>query len=56
MDFSNNSNLKDYLRKKEMALEAKKANRNKIVKEQNRQSWLKYQDFLRNQLAANYEK
>jgi len=55
MDFSNNSNLKDYLRKKEMALEAKKANRNKIIEEQNRQSWLKYQNFLRNQLAANYE-
>jgi hypothetical protein len=55
MDFSNNPNLKDYLHKKEMTLEAKKAIRNKIIEEQNRQSWIKYQDFLRNQLAANYE-
>lgn len=55
MDFSNNPHLKNYLRKKEMELKAKKANRTKLDEIQSRQSWIKYQDFLRNQLAANYE-
>ena len=55
MDFSSNSHLKDYLRKKEMESEAKKANRNRIVEQQNRESFLKYQDFLRSQLAGDYE-
>lgn len=53
MDFSNN--IKDYLRKKEMESEAKKANRNRIIEQQNRESFLKYQDFLRSQLAGDYE-
>lgn len=52
MDFSNNSHLKDYLRKKEMELEAKKAKLNKILEQKNRESFLKYQDFLRSQFAV----
>jgi hypothetical protein len=55
MDFKNNSYLKDYLRKKEIESEVKSANRNRIIEQQNRESWLKYQGFLRDQLAASLE-
>ena len=55
MDFKNNSYLKDYLRKKEIESEVKSANRNRIIEQQNRESWIKYQDFLRSQLAGDYE-
>jgi len=50
MDFTNNSNLQDYLRRKEMEEAAKKASRKRIVEEQNKKRWLEYQQHLRNTL------
>ena len=55
MDFSNNPHLKEYLRKKEMELEAKKASRKRIIEEQNRKKWLEYQQHLRNTLGFGYD-
>jgi len=52
MDFTNNSNLQDYLRRKEMEEAAKKASRKRIVEEQNKKRWLEYQQHLRNTLGG----
>ena len=54
MDFSNNPHLKEYLRKKDMELEAKKASRKRIVEEQNKKKWLEYQKDLRNTFGLGY--
>lgn len=54
MDFTNNSNLQDYLRRKNMEEAAKKASRKRIVEEQNRKKWLEYQQHLRNTLGGGY--
>ena len=54
MDFSNNPHLKEYLRKKEMELEAKKASQKRIIEEQNRKKWLEYQQDLRNTFGLGY--
>ena len=54
MDFSNNPHLKEYLRKKEMGLEAKKASQKRIVDENARKNWLEYQKHLRNTLGGGY--
>ncbi len=54
MDFTNNSNLQDYLRKKEIEGAAKKASRKRIVEEQNKKRWLDYQQHLRNTLGGGY--
>ena len=53
MDFTNNSNLQDYLRRKEMEEAAKKASRKRIVEEQNKKRWLEYQQHLRNTLGGS---
>ena len=54
MDFSNNPHLKEYLRKKDMELEAKKASRKRIVEEQNKKKGLEYQKDLRNTFGLGY--
>ena len=54
MDFSNNPHLKEYLRRKEMELEAKKASQKRIIEEQNRKKWLEYQQDLRNTFGLGY--
>jgi hypothetical protein len=54
MDFTNNPHLKEYLRKKEMELEAKKASQKRIVEDKARKKWLEYQKHLRNTLGGGY--
>jgi hypothetical protein len=53
MDFTNNSNLQDYLRRKEIEEAAKKTSRKRIVEEQNKKKWLDYQQHLRNTLNGS---
>lgn len=53
MDFKENSNLQDYLRKKEIQKETVKANRKRIIEQQNKDSWKRYQTYLQDRLSGN---